>query len=206
MIPIFLWSTVLTHERQPVLVRGRANTPIGWGWVTATSPVVSSSGRCSSVIAIRSSLPRSRGATSLEGQEERRDLVDLLLRQSVVGHSLVVVRVHRLDPERVTQPALDVVDVRLRILPRADRRVLVALVEVEQAADELLPHHEVGQVRSVLREGRAVDRLAVVLVRLVRVLERRRVAGEDAVDLVAHRALADEQLLAGERERVGRLL
>ena len=27
MMPIFLWSTVLTHERHPVRVRGRVNTP-----------------------------------------------------------------------------------------------------------------------------------------------------------------------------------
>jgi hypothetical protein len=29
MIPIFLWSTVLTHARHPVLARGRAKTPRG---------------------------------------------------------------------------------------------------------------------------------------------------------------------------------
>ena len=29
MMPIFLWSTVLTHARHPVLARGRAKTPRG---------------------------------------------------------------------------------------------------------------------------------------------------------------------------------
>ena len=29
MMPIFLWSTVVTHERQPVVALGRLNTPAG---------------------------------------------------------------------------------------------------------------------------------------------------------------------------------
>ena len=34
MMPIFLWSTVLTHARHPVLARGRVKTPRA-EWVSA---------------------------------------------------------------------------------------------------------------------------------------------------------------------------
>ena len=61
MIPIFLWSTVNSHSRQPVACVGRAKTPVRGessscesGWATSSSvpgPVLS--GR-SVMIAIRS--------------------------------------------------------------------------------------------------------------------------------------------------------
>ena len=57
MIPIFLWSTVLTHARQPVLARGRANTPRGlWGTAPPDGSASTSVGR--STIAMRQLLQR----------------------------------------------------------------------------------------------------------------------------------------------------
>ncbi len=43
MMPIFLWSTVVNHDFQPLVAFGRENTPSGLGGVSG-SPEGSSSG------------------------------------------------------------------------------------------------------------------------------------------------------------------
>ena len=64
MMPIFLWSTVLTHARQPVLARGRVKTPSGV-CVTAPAPLGSAStsvgrSRFDTVVATPASVGRRR--------------------------------------------------------------------------------------------------------------------------------------------------
>ncbi len=57
MIPIFLWSTVLTQARHPVLARGRAKTPSGL-WVTTVPEGSASTSEGRSTIAMRRLLQR----------------------------------------------------------------------------------------------------------------------------------------------------
>ena len=78
MMPIFLWSTVVTHARQPVFARGRAKTPRA-EWSRPAPPEGSAStseGR--STIAMASLLQR------LEVGDER---IDLVFGQVQVGHA-----------------------------------------------------------------------------------------------------------------------
>ena len=54
MMPIFLWSTVVTQLRQPVFVRGRVKTPSGFS--TVRSPGGRARGPLSGVVSVISIL------------------------------------------------------------------------------------------------------------------------------------------------------
>jgi hypothetical protein len=55
MTPSFLWSTVVTHERQPVVVVGREKTPMGEGGRSVDGPSGRARGPGASVLAGRRS-------------------------------------------------------------------------------------------------------------------------------------------------------
>src|SRR6478609_2818714 len=99
MMPIFLWSTVVTHERQPVVEVGRAKTPAGRS-LGSPSPEGRASGRasvsameCSGDGEGRSDRRRHRLVQRLE---EGDQLVDLRLGETEVGHAASALGVHRL--------------------------------------------------------------------------------------------------------------
>src|SRR6478735_1055631 len=87
MMPIFLWSTVVTHGRQPVLAVGRAKTPAGRS-LGSPSPVGRASGRAS-VSAMECSGDgegrSDRRPHLVQRLEEGDQLVDLSLGETEVG-------------------------------------------------------------------------------------------------------------------------
>ena len=53
MMPIFLWSTVVIHDRQPVVVFGRVKTPSApWAVAGVTPGKANGAGRFSSIAVI----------------------------------------------------------------------------------------------------------------------------------------------------------
>src|SRR5690606_24504149 len=109
MMPIFLWSTVNSHDFQPWVAVGRANTPKGLD--TVAVPLPSSSGGWSSTSAMSSpSGPSPAGL--LEGHQVGDELIDLGLRELHVRHALVVLGAHGLDGFRVALPVVEVGAVR----------------------------------------------------------------------------------------------
>src|SRR5688572_68341 len=98
MIPIFLWSTVLIHERQPVVARGRANTPRALCALGAPE----GSARVSEG---RSTIAMERLLQRLQVGDEQ---VDLLIGEIQVGHAALLAGRHRLLRRRVLQPLLEV--------------------------------------------------------------------------------------------------
>src|SRR5690606_28673140 len=98
MMPIRLWSTVVTQDRQPVVAFGRVNTPRG-----LRSSVVTG-GR------VRASVGRSTMAMSalLQRLEVGDERIDLRVAEVQVRHAAPVVGGHRLLPGRVLQPCLEV--------------------------------------------------------------------------------------------------
>src|SRR5688500_7081824 len=97
MIPIFLWSTVLIHARQPLFVRGRVNTPRAECSRTTPPEGRASTSEGRSTIAMASLLQR------LEVGDER---IDLLVCEVQVRHATAALCVHRLLARRVLQPGL----------------------------------------------------------------------------------------------------
>src|SRR5262245_59959989 len=83
MMPSFLWSTVNTHERHPVVCTGRRKTPrvldgVTGGGTVSSGAVVAGTGR--------SMMAMLRSLLSVPGQQVRHDLVDMVLGQRQVGH------------------------------------------------------------------------------------------------------------------------
>src|SRR5688572_22238210 len=111
-MPIRLWSTVVTHDRQPVVGFGRVSTPSGW----LARPVPGPAGRASGS---RSTMAMDWLPSLLQGGEVGDEVVDLVFGQRQLGHPPPVevppgrVRIHRLEVGRVADPPLEVVAVQL---------------------------------------------------------------------------------------------
>src|SRR5687767_11914230 len=97
MTPIFLWSTVVTQDRHPVVARGRANTPSG---LRATVPPEGSA---------RASEGRSTIAMGqlLQRLEVGDEGIDLLVGEVQVRHAAGPLGVHGLLARGVSQPGFE---------------------------------------------------------------------------------------------------
>src|SRR5437867_1487081 len=124
-IPIFLWSTVVNQLQKPVVAVGRASRP---------RPLPPPAGTLTLAI----------DPPSLEGEQVRRDGVDLLRGQAVVRHPRA-----RLDRRRVVEPLLQVL-----------------LVRRHHAAGEARPRREVREVRSAVLDNRIPVRVLDALDRV----------------------------------------
>src|SRR5262245_3997230 len=108
MMPMRLWSTVVSQLFQPDVLWGRVKLPSGRD--TVVCPVVSSRGAVGrSTIAIG-------GSWLLQRLEERDQLVDLVLLEVEIGHAADLLAaaglrqrrgVHRLLGRRVAEPRLE---------------------------------------------------------------------------------------------------
>src|SRR5262245_53643622 len=196
MMPMRLWSTVVSQLFQPVVACGRVMPPRGR--MVVGPPVVSSScGACCSTIAITAEL-------LIHRLEEVDELVDLFLGQVEVGHApdLLAARVwqgrggHGRLRRRVAQPGLHVAAVELAadLIVLDDAVAVLVDPQVEDAAGEHAAAGEVGEVGGVARHQQlgTVALLGEVVV-------------VDAPGQVAAGALGGEQLGTRGRLPVGRL-
>src|SRR5262245_8253950 len=145
MMPMRLWSTVVSQLFQPGVACGRVMPPRGR--MVVGPPVVSSRGACCSTIAIT-------GELLVHRLEEIDELVDLFLGQVEVGHApdLVAARVwqgrgvHGLLRRRVAQPRLHVAAVELAadLVVLDDAVAVLVDPQVEDAAGEHAAAGEVG--------------------------------------------------------------
>src|SRR5262245_30365401 len=105
MIPIFLWSIVLTQLRHPVLVRGRVKSPSGFA--TVDSPGGRARGPLSGVV-------RASWRRLIQGAPVADEQIDLVVGQLQVRHpagdraSRYSIRRRRLAGRWVAQPRLQV--------------------------------------------------------------------------------------------------
>src|SRR4051812_8877934 len=96
-MPIFLWSTVVSHDRQPDSPDGRVNAPSGLRTIVSSPAVSSRTGR--------SSVRAMRVQSLLQRLEEGVEAVDLVLAELADDHERAGLAL------RVAQPRLDLVPV-----------------------------------------------------------------------------------------------